>query len=621
VDAIKAALDRLSELSDGEIADLEGQILTEFGTFQKQDPTRETVDTMTALADALDAVRNETTRRTDEQAELTRRAAEAASRVQSQAEEEKEPAAPEAVPDAPAPDAVPEAPAAPEEAPAEEPAAPDEEEAKKKVPVLADEVAAPEETAPPVAAAVAEVPAAALSDTTAVTDPAVPEVPAAELSDGTSEQKETEVAMTASVENAGQVVVTPPAGNRPVVREDRAGVNLTIRAGADIPGFGAGQQLTSMEDVARAFAGRLHTLRNVSGGIGEQHTVASLEFSFPDDRQLVGDDNVNLQRIGKVEALTAAAGVCAPLETLYDINVCGVTDQPVRDALTRFNADRGGVRIYPAPTLDAANSVGFWDSSAPTAKVCADAKCSTPQDIMLDAIYACMKFSNFTSRFFPEIVKANTDLALIHHARVSDQFLLKNIQSQSTKVTATSTPAGVTRSVVYTIRQAAVGIRRRFRLASNAPMRVILPSWLLDMMVADIALQMPGDGLESLSIAEAKLRSIFSDANVNVTWALDSIDAAGAPSDGTAQAAGALNPFPTTVDFPIFPEGTFLFLDGGTLDLGVVRDMSTNTANEYATFVESFVGVAKTGCESLWVTLSGLCVSGAAAALVDTGCV
>ena len=51
-----------------------------------------------------------------------------------------------------------------------------------------------------------------------------------------------------------------------------------------------------------------------------------------------------------------------------------------------------------------------------------------------------------------------------------------------------------------------------------------------------------------------------------------------------------------------------------------VRDTTTIAANEYATFVESFESVAFTGCESLWVTASGLCVSGAAAALVDTAC-
>ena len=51
----------------------------------------------------------------------------------------------------------------------------------------------------------------------------------------------------------------------------------------------------------------------------------------------------------------------------------------------------------------------------------------------------------------------------------------------------------------------------------------------------------------------------------------------------------------------MFPEGTLLFLDGGTLDLGVTRDGTMLGANEYATFVETFEGLAMTGCEVLWV--------------------
>ena len=244
------------------------------------------------------------------------------------------------------------------------------------------------------------------------------------------------------------------------------------------------------------------------------------------------------------------------------------------------------------------------------------------KDVILDAIYACMRFSNFTNRFFPEVIKANTDLALINHARFGEQYLLNGIFAQSTAVTLDAVgDVGLTRFLVKAIRQAAVGIRRRHRLEVNAPMRVILPSWLLDAMVADIAMQMPGDGLESLGIAESKLRAIFSDANVNVTWALDEVNATGQPVAPPAQASGALVAFPTSVSFPVFPEGSFLYLDGGTLDLGVVRDTTTIAANEYATFVETFESVAFNGCEPLWLTVSNLCVSGAAAALVDTQCV
>ena len=83
------------------------KIIDEFDTVEKQEPTAQVVDSMTALADALDAVRGEQTSRVTAQKELETRAAEAASRVRQVKpgeEEEVDPNAdPSAVEDAPAP--------------------------------------------------------------------------------------------------------------------------------------------------------------------------------------------------------------------------------------------------------------------------------------------------------------------------------------------------------------------------------------------------------------------------------------------------------------------------------------------------------------------------------------
>ena len=78
-----------------------------------------------------------------------------------------------------------------------------------------------------------------------------------------------------------------------------------------------------------------------------------------------------------------------------------------------------------------------------------------------------------------------------------------------------------------------------------------------------------------------------------------------------------MNEFADTFVWYIFAEGTFLFLDGGTLDLGIIRDSSLVGTNDYKMFVETFEGVAKVGVESLKVT-STIAVNGVAAALRDT---
>lgn len=63
----------------------------------------------------------------------------------------------------------------------------------------------------------------------------------------------------------------------------------------------------------------------------------------------------------------------------------------------------------------------------------------------------------------------------------------------------------------------------------------------------------------------------------------------------------------------LYPEGSWLFLDGGTLDLGFVRDSTLNSTNDYQVFAETFEAVALVGVESLALTMD-LCPSGAGSA-------
>jgi hypothetical protein len=95
---------------------------------------------------------------------------------------------------------------------------------------------------------------------------------------------------------------------------------------------------------------------------------------------------------------------------------------------------------------------------------------------------------------------------------------------------------------------------------------------------------------------------------------------AAAPPDASANSAVAGTYWPTRLSFLLFPAGTFVFLDGGQVDLGVVRDSVLNNTNQYQTFVEPFEGLAKRGYESLQVTvptrLTGATVAGITAPAV-----
>jgi hypothetical protein len=177
----------------------------------------------------------------------------------------------------------------------------------------------------------------------------------------------------------------------------------------------------------------------------------------------------------------------------------------------------------------------------------------------------------------------------------------------STAVTSSSI-IGVARDFLVQIGRAAAAYRSRHRLEADAPLRAIMPAWIKDAMVADLTLSMPGD---STLNAYGEIDGLFASRNINVCYTLDG------SALTTSQGANAMNEFTDTFVWYLFAEGTFLFLDGGTLDLGIIRDSTLVGTNDYKMFVETFEGVAKVGVESLKVT-STISVNGSAAALRDT---
>jgi hypothetical protein len=80
--------------------------------------------------------------------------------------------------------------------------------------------------------------------------------------------------------------------------------------------------------------------------------------------------------------------------------------------------------------------------------------------------------------------------------------------------------------------------------------------------------------------------------------------------------------FPTKLVWNLFPEGAIQFLDGGRLDLGVVRDSTLDATNDYETFVETFEGLADRGfSKSVVQYVTELCANGQSGATATiSGC-
>jgi chemotaxis protein histidine kinase CheA len=428
-------------------------------------------------------------------------------------------------------------------------------------------------------------------------------------------QETMEAPVTAAADNAENFEIEVPADRRMASKESAAPVAIT--AGADIPGYTAGTALEDMNTVAEAMAKRIHSLRRVNGGDGEQHIVASVTTSFPEDRTLTTDAESNwakIQNVTSPEAIVAAGGHQAPFESRYDIFGIGTTNRPVRDALPRFQADRGGIRFITPPVLSSyGDAVGIWTAANdaattpdPAAKNSLTVTAAQENTVGTDAVTLQLQFGNLATRAYPELIARHNELGLIQHAREAEQNLLAKIAAGSTAVT-TSSLIGFGRDFLVQVGRAATAYRSRHRLEADAPLRVLIPSWVKDAMAADLALSMPGD---STLNAYSEIDGYLSARGVVVSYSLDQ-------NVYGSQGAAALLEFADSFTWYLFAEGTFLFLDGGTLDLGIIRDSSLVGTNDYKMFVETFEGVAKVGVESLAIT-STINVNGAAAALRDT---
>lgn len=419
-----------------------------------------------------------------------------------------------------------------------------------------------------------------------------------------------------------------PQNRQPEIQEDTS--TTVIVAAADVPGVGAGAEFKDLKELSAAFAKRINSMARIKGGDGEQVLVASVVATAPDDRMLhANDPEGNAEKIRAVtqpSAITAAGGFCAPLTTKYDVFTIGSTARPIKDALAGFQADRGGVRLFTGPVLSslaASPAVGRWSNTEDAAwdpadddtwKVNARVECPGEVEVTTEAITMSLTFGVQGSRVHPENVTANTELALVQHARIAESVLLSKIKAASTPIQGPAVAYGAVRDLMNTVARVGAWYRDRHRLSRDVTLRAILPGWLVDLMRTDIILQPPaGDGRTAdFAISSNDIENFFDQWNINVTWSLDShapaTNAGGAygalVDSGTPTANGYYDTpaFPTSAQWGLFAEGSWLFLDGGQLDLGVIRDSTLVRANDYVQFSETFEGAALMGGQSMWVT-------------------
>lgn len=581
-----ARLDAIAELSEEDLAEIEGELEGAVADISEEATTADTVAALNSIADAMDSIRSERTRREEEAALLEAEALAAMSRIRGESDST------------------------------------DEDDDTDEGDDVADEV--DDETAEP--------------EPEPETEPEP--VPVAEA---------VPVAARSNARGAplAQIARHQPRAGRTGPARARQQSNVRLYAAPDLRHFAAGQEFAGWDQAWEATADLLeHSVGGSGGGVIRRIGTLNWRDEYPADRTLLqGQDSEQNMRIVRdvvdppvrtPQSLVAAGGLCAPLDVRYDVVDMSSAERPLRAALPSFRADRGGLQWMPSPVLTSVivdNTGGAIDTTTVANDAAAGTKtvqeftCPTAVSAQVQAISERLQFGNFADRYWPEQVGALMNLARARHARHAEQLLFEGMRSQSTLINTQMTlnPVGAFPNLVGIYRRASRGYRQEHRLSLDTTLRVTIPDWVEDVLASDLDYQAPGDG--TLTDATAT-RQVFerkcAGFNVRPIWERDQArtndaNGAGAFPFSSATSAGALVDYPGRASSLMFHEGAFLFLDGGTLDFGIVRDSTLLSSNKWQTFYETFENVAMVGMASWNLTLQ-LCASGTRSALATVDC-
>ena len=363
---------------------------------------------------------------------------------------------------------------------------------------------------------------------------------------------------------------------------------------------------------------------------------------YPAERTLGQDAFANGLKLAAIAdapdvgaALTASGGICSPVNVDWSVPTFAAADTPLADHLPSFQADRGGLTFTPPSDIAAlAAATGVWtaamDAGAPgnaLTKPVLSVACGSPTTVLVDAVPTRLGFGNMEGRFAPEWVASNTALSVAAASRIRELNLLTHIDAASSLVNSVNL-LGTARDLLATVDQVVAYYKDVHRLPDTAKLTAIFPRWVRDAMRADLVREVAHDdgGTDIHAVTDAQIDGWLSSRGVDAIWMLDGRVAkttGGATLQHPVQTYAKVatnNPIPpwiTKTVWNLFVEGTFQKLDGGVLDIGVIRDSTLDATNDYELFTEVFETVAFRGVEALTV-ISPVLPNGGSAGTVST---
>jgi hypothetical protein len=389
-----------------------------------------------------------------------------------------------------------------------------------------------------------------------------------------------------------------------------------LRAAADQPGYANGHRFSDLEELADAAIRRFTGMPRGGGAPRMQQGVAVIAKEYPSELVASGSgDDMDVIEHAAGEArlqggsLVAAGGWCAPSETLYELCEMEGTDGLL--SIPEIVAARGGVRFTQGPDFASIfSNTGFLqteaDAIAGTQKPCFEIPCPDFEECRLDAIGLCLTAGILQNRGYPEVVARFIRGALKAHAHRYSGTTIARIEAGSTAVTVPGGP-GATASVLGAVELQATDYRYRHRMPDNATLEVIAPRWLRGILRSDLAKR---NGVDMLSVSNQTLDQYFRDRQVNVQWVYNWQDGF-FPTPPTIGGAVPPTGWPTNVKILMFSAGTWVRATADIITLDAVYDSVLFRVNRYnALFTEEGLCVIQRCPDSRVITIP-VCPDGA----------
>jgi hypothetical protein len=349
--------------------------------------------------------------------------------------------------------------------------------------------------------------------------------------------------------------------------------------------------------------------------VGDSHALVAAIRTATDERRLPGGSLIRSLTAAAADPTAQVGGWCAPSEQLYTF--CDVPNAADLVSLPEITINRGGIRWPIEPDLSQIFEDFEWfftetqleaigsGGEAVAQKTCVSIPCPDEfEEIRLSAVGYCVEAGILQTQGWPELITWFMQSLTQEHLRaLSRRTILDMVAGSTAKVIDPDTQIGTASSLLNSLALQATNLRLNRGLARNATIEGIAPSWLAEVMRADLAMQ---EDVALKDVTDGMVLGWFGSRNI----ALQLVGDWQTRGSGEPGNLGTLA-WPASVDVLLYPAGTWFRSMSNVIELGVMYPKEQLQVNRYTRFfTEDALAVGKRCNQSLVVTVP-ICVSGA----------